>query len=129
MQRKLSGFIIYPNVGDVSQINFNQINDNVEKHQLIIGGNIIEDELGDFKRILFDIIPTDAYWGGSVKGFLYKDGKFNGKFIYNRGAGELDERLSGTYKILKEGIEIKGNWYLSDESSFTYYLKLVRDDS
>jgi len=124
MKNKLEGFITYPYSAQLSEINLEKEYD-IEEHQLLKNGNIFKNQNEDFNRIHFDLMPTDEYWGGYLKGFLYTDRKFNGTFYYTRDSGENKESLSGVYKILKNGLAIKGDVYEENNSGhYHFYIRL-----
>lgn len=83
------------------------------------------------ETIIFDIkghIEGHAVKDASFRGFLYNDGRINGKITYAAGRAVADERLKGKYeKLDKTTIVIFGKWLLPKNDSFLFCIILSND--
>lgn len=71
--------------------------------------SIFDNPVNKQTEIHFDYLPGEGYWGGYVKGYLYKDLKFHGWFHFVTEAKLPVVKLIGTYKHSETGIELRGS--------------------
>lgn len=76
----------------------------------------------NYQRVKFDFVGGEDDFDGYFIGFLYKDGKFLGKFHYVKtlASNSLEAKLDGRYTETEQGIEIRGDEYFNDKKNCFY---------
>lgn len=89
-------------------------------------GNIIPNPEYGNRKIIFDLVQDDDFYGASFRGFLYDNKTFMGKVIWSRDAKSPDESFQGEYYPLGDnGIILKGLW--TDPDNVTLEMIIVME--
>lgn len=125
---KLKGFCIFPPANDIKTFVFSDEALADFYPYPLAGGVIVPPNEKREELLNVDWVGTDEQWPGYIKGFLYKDGKFLGKIHYVPESNLPVENLNGEFKLLENGIEIKGIWYDANESKQGFYIRITRQE-
>lgn len=117
-----SGRCKYFDVEDLIDNNFNEDKISVDECK-ISSFSIIPVEDAQNYRVNFDVGESREYEGGIIKGFLYENGKFSGKFhlLDNE---PYNESWTGNYMIKNQEIIIEGMVYVDNEADTGFFIKI-----
>ena len=124
MEDKLEGKIIYLPLHEVKDFQLKRNKIPNDGYQQLKGGIISKHGDNETYKVIFDVVGTEDYWDGYVKGFFYSDGKLRGNFHYVSHAIEEKEVWNGDYIKTKKGYEIRGTGYLPDDDRYGFYLEI-----
>lgn len=122
--KDLNGFCIYPDYAEIKNFDLPTTDLTLYERYNLKEGIIFSLENENFKRIKCDVGCED--WRGYLKGFLYPNNKFGGHFFYiNETFQGIEEKdiVNGEYKEIKNGYEIKGEWWFKG-TRYGFYIYL-----
>ncbi len=126
MNKKLYGRIIYLFPKEAKDYRYKESTLSDYYVQELKGGVIADFPKESMKKINFVIKRSPDEYGGSVKGFIYPDGKILGHFHYTVDASMPKEWVSGGFKKIKGGYEIRGKFYDMEKLLVHFYLRLIK---
>jgi hypothetical protein len=123
MASKYQDLIVYLPLEEIGEFTYDVQELNDYDYQQISGPLISPGESG-CQKISFDLLGTEDFYGGYVKGFLYPDGKFVGTFHYVVEANTPDDSFNGTYEETFFGYQFIGKAYSNEALNYGFYFQI-----
>ena len=103
------GFMFFPYLVDMEIEDRGLVFEAYHKDRVLAEVRIIVNPKADNYIFLCDLPNTPDSWGGSFRGFLYKDvPKILGTFTYVKEASLPQEKIDGTYEMTTDKFSARG---------------------